>query len=103
MYSAERSLRDLGDKIPAGEREKAQQAIDAVKKALEGQDIERIRTAADELQRAFAKVSELAYQQAAGAQTAGAGTRPEGGEPGQAAGGEGGDEGVIDAEFRESD
>ncbi len=103
MYSAERSLRDLGDKIPAGEREKAQQAIDAVKKALEGQDIERIRTAADELQRAFAKVSELAYQQAAGAQTAGAGTRPEGGEPSQAAGGEGGDEGVIDAEFRESD
>jgi molecular chaperone DnaK len=103
MYSAERSLRDLGDKIPAGDREKAQQAIDAVRKALEGQDIERIRAAADELQRAFAKVSELAYQQAAQAQTAGAGTRPEGGGPSEAAGGEGGDEGVIDAEFRESE
>jgi molecular chaperone DnaK len=102
MYSAERSLRDLGDKVPQAEREKAQQAIEAVRKALEGNDVERIRTAADELQRAFARVSELAYQQA-GSQAAGAGARPEGGqsrEPGEAGGG---DEGVIDAEFRESD
>jgi molecular chaperone DnaK len=101
MYSAERSLRDLGDKVPAAEREEAQKAIDAVKKALESQDMDRIRSAADELQRAFAKVSEQAYQQAAGSQAAGAGARP-GPDQTQEPGGEGGDEGVIDAEFRET-
>jgi molecular chaperone DnaK len=103
MYTAERSLRDLGDKVPAAEREKAQQAIEEVRKALEGQDVERIRSAADELQRAFARVSELAYQQAAGSQAAGAGAKPGGGETEQAGGEEGGDEGVIDAEFQESE
>ena len=101
MYSAERSLRELGDKVPAGEREKAQQAIEEVRKALETQDMDRIRAAADELQRAFARVSEVAYQQAASSQAAGAGARPEGGATTQEPGGEGGDEGVIDAEFRE--
>jgi len=103
MYTAERSLRDLGDKVPAAEREKAQQAIEEVRNALEGQDVERIRSAADELQRAFARVSELAYQQAAGSQAAGAGAKPGGGEAEQAGGEEGGDEGVIDAEFQESE
>jgi len=101
MYSAERSLRDLGDKIPSDEREKAQHAIDEVRKALESKDMSRVKSAADELQREFAKVSELAYQQASGAQTAGAGTRPE--SPSQQGGSEGGNEGVIDAEFRESE
>jgi molecular chaperone DnaK len=102
MYSAERSLRDLGDKIPSDEREKAQRAIDEVRKALESKDTSRVKAAADELQREFAKVSELAYQQASGAQTAGAGTRPEGAS--QQGGSEGGDEGgVIDAEFRETE
>jgi len=101
MYSAERSLRDFGEKIPSEEREKAQQAIEGVRKALESKDITTIKTAADELQKAFSRVSEMAYQQAAGAQAAGAGTRPEDGS--QQGGDEGGDEGVIDAEFSESE
>ena len=100
MYSAERSLRDLGDKVPTAEREKAQQAIEAVRKALESKDMGRIKVAAEELQREFAKVSEMAYQQAASSQTAGAGTPSESSSPHT---GEGGDEGVIDAEFRESE
>ncbi len=100
MYSAERSLRDLGDKVPTAEREKAQQAIDAVRKALESKDMGRIKVAAEELQREFAKVSEAAYQQAASSQTAGASAPSESSSPHT---GEGGDEGVIDAEFRESE
>jgi molecular chaperone DnaK len=97
MYTAERSLRDLGDKVSEGDRQAAQQAIDKVRKALEGRDIAAIRAAADELQRAFARVSEAAYRQATAGQSAPGGQQP-GGE-----GREGGDEGVIDAEFRESD
>jgi len=100
MYSAERSLNDLGDKVPADAKQAAEKAIEEVRKALESNDINRIRTARDELQSAFARVSEAAYQQAAGQQAGtGAGQTGAGEEPE----GEGGDEGVIDAEFRESD
>ena len=101
MYSAERSLKDLGDKVPADKREAAQQAVNDVRQALEGKDIERIRSAADRLQQVFAELSQAAYQQAAGA-AAGAPSAQEGAPPGGEPG-EGGDEGVIDAEFSESD
>jgi molecular chaperone DnaK len=101
MYTAERSLKDLGDKVPADKREAAQQAINEVRQAIEGKDIERIRSAADRLQQVFAEVSQAAYQQAGGA-AAGAAGAPEPGRPGGEPP-EGGDEGVIDAEFRESD
>jgi molecular chaperone DnaK len=105
MYTAERSLKDLGDKVPADTKRGAEEAIEEVRKALEGKDTDRIRQAADRLQSAFAEVSQAAYQQAgaqqqAGAAGEGASEEPSGGEEG---GGEGGDEGVIDAEFRESD
>jgi molecular chaperone DnaK len=100
MYTAERSLKDLADKIPADKRDAAQKAIDEVRQALEGQDVQRIRAASDQLQQAFAEVSQAAYQQAASA-TAGAAGPTEGHGPGSP-GGEGGDE-VIDAEFRESE
>ena len=99
-YTAERSLKDLGDKVPANEREAAQSAIAEVRKALEGDDMDRLRAASEQLQSVFARISEMAYQQAAEQQ---AGAAAEGGPPGQQPGGEGGDEGVIDAEFRESD
>ena len=101
MYAAERSLRDLGDKIPASDRDEAQRAIDEVRKALESSDFDRIRTAADQLQRVLSRVSEAAYQQAA-SQQAGAPSGAAAG-PSEEGGGEGEDEGVIDAEFRESD
>ena len=102
MYTAERSLKDLGDKVPADKREAAQGAITEVREALESKDVNRIRTAADRLQQAFAEVSQAAYQ-AAGEQQQAAGASPTGGEASEAPGAEGGDEGVIDAEFTESD
>jgi molecular chaperone DnaK len=102
MYAAERSLKDLGDKVPESDREAAQQAIEEVRKALESKDVERVRAASEQLQQAFSRVSEAAYKQAAAAgQQAGAGAETPGGdaEPGA----EGEDEGVIDAEFQESE
>ena len=62
----------------------------------------RIRQAAERLQQVFGEVSQAAYQQAASSQEptgAGAEDAPAGEEAGQ----ESGDEGVIDAEFRESE
>jgi len=101
MYAAERSLKDLGDKVAESDREAAQQAIDEVRKALESQDIDRVRNASEQLQQAFSRVSEAAYKQAAASgQQAGPGPETPGdAEPGA----EGEDEGVIDAEFQESE
>ena len=103
MYAAERSLKDLGDKVSAGDRDAAQQAIEEVRKALESQDINRVRTASEQLQQAFSRVSEAAYKQAAGAAEGQAGSPTDASAGGKEAAGEGEDEGVIDAEFRESD
>ncbi len=103
MYTAERSLKDLGEKVPADKREAAEAALKEVREALEGSDLNRIRQAADRLQQAFAEISQAAYQQAASSQQQGAGAAAEGGDAAEDAGQESGDEGVIDAEFRESD
>ncbi len=102
MYAAERSLKDLGDKVPADKKQSAEEAIKEVREALESQDANRIRTAADRLQQAFAEVSQAAYQQA-GAEQQAAGAPAEGAGTSEEPDAEGGDEGVIDAEFRESD
>ncbi len=93
-YAVERSLRDLGDKVPAEQRREVEGAISEVRSALESNDMNRIRTAADRLQQLFGKVTESAYQQAASQSSGGESEPPAG---------EGGDDGVIDAEYKESD
>ena len=103
MYASERSLKDLGDKVSASDKEAAEKAIEEVRKALESSDAARIRAASDELQKSFARISEAAYKQAADAAGQQAQTPAEGPGEGETSGPEGGDEGVIDAEFRESD
>ncbi len=102
MYTAERSLKDLAGKVPAEKQAAAQGAIEEVRQALQGQDIARIRAAADRLQQAFAEVSQAAYEQAAGA-TAGAAGPAESQGPGASGSEGGGGDDVIDAEFRESE
>jgi molecular chaperone DnaK len=103
MYAAERSLKDLGDKVSGSDREVAQKAIEEVRKALEDGEVDRVRAATEQLQQAFSKISEAAYRQAAetAGQQAGGPTDESGGQEPEGGGEE--DEGVIDAEFRESE
>jgi molecular chaperone DnaK len=101
VYSLEKLLRDNKDKVPADEAEKVQREIDNTKKAIESDDPERIRKAAEELSRASHKLTETLYQQAGQAQAGQAGPQAPPGEGGngreQASAG-GPDEEVIDAE-----
>ncbi len=76
VYSTERLIKDLGDKLPADEKEKVESAVANVKTALEGEDTDRIKTTTDELQSASYALSELLYKQADGG---GGGSQPEGG------------------------
>jgi len=90
-YQAEKQLGELGDKVDASARSEIESAIKEVREALEGEDVERIRSATEALQQAFHRVSEAMYQQAAQASPDGAGD-------GAAANGAADQEEVVDAE-----
>jgi molecular chaperone DnaK len=98
IYQVERTLKDLGDKVPSDEKSRVVSAISSVRSALEGDDVSRIRTATEELQQASYKLSEILYQQS------GDGATGNGYQPGAAPGdaeqtGRPADD-VIDAEFK---
>jgi molecular chaperone DnaK len=99
-YQTEKTLRDLGDKVPASERQNIQSKIDELREAMKGDDINRIKNLSDELQNAFHAISQQMYAQ----QQQAAGQAPGANGSGQAEG-EGGpdDEGeVVEGEFREA-
>jgi molecular chaperone DnaK len=89
VYATEKSLKDLGDKVPADTKTACEDAMAEVKKALEGDDIDAIKASTEKLQEASYKLAEIVYQDASAAQS------PEG-EGGAAAAS--GDE-VVDADY----
>lgn len=98
VYATEKSLREIGDKLDNDARGKVEQAITEVKEALKTDDADKIKGAADNLQRTSYELSEALYAQAsqqAGQQGAQAGE----GAAGEQAGGEDVVEGeVVDEE-----
>ena len=64
VYQSEKTLSEMGDKIPADDKSKVQAGIDKLKEALKGTDTAAIKTATDELTQAFYAVSEKLYQNA---------------------------------------
>ena len=89
IYQTEKTLGELGDKISAEEKSSIESAVEKLKEANKGTDLEAIKTASDELQKAFYAVSEKLYQQA----------NPQGG----AQGAQPGDDGVVDADYETVD
>mgnify|MGYP001163161429 CR=1 FL=1 len=78
VYTVEKTLKDLGDKVDASEIQKANDAKDKVKKALETNDLGQIKSATEELSNVVQQLSVKLYQQA-GAQQGEAGGGAEGG------------------------
>lgn len=93
VYTAEKTLKDLGDKADATDVEKTNAAKEKVKKALEGTDAEEIKKATEELTEVVQQLSVKLYEQAAQAQQA-----QEGAE-GAAQGGAKGKDNVVDADY----
>ncbi|CAM5772346.1 chaperone protein DnaK [Labrys miyagiensis] len=90
VHQAEKSIKELGDKISAADKSTVESAIASLRSALEGDDAEAIKARTNELQQAAMKLGEALYQQQ------------------QAAGAEGGEAGaknddVVDADFEEVD
>ena len=97
VYQIEKSMNEFGDKVTDSDKAAVTPKLDALKEALKGTDIEAIKTAKDELQKAFYDIAGRIYQeQGAAAQAAdvqGEGTSSTQG---------GSDDNVVDADFTEA-
>ncbi|MBF9296598.1 MULTISPECIES: molecular chaperone DnaK [Mammaliicoccus] len=92
VFTVEKTLTDLGDNVDESEKAKAEEAKEELKKALEGNDIEDIRTKKDALQEIVQQLSVKMYEQAAQAQQGAEGAE------GQSTSN---DDDVVDAEYTE--
>ena len=97
IYTAEKALRDLGDKVSADVKSKVEAEVANVRKALEGNDTAAIKSATEKLFIEVQQIGSAVYGQQGGPQQPGAQSGP-GEQPGQ--GPQGGDEDVVDGEFR---
>jgi len=101
IYSTEKSLKEVGDKLDAGARADVEAALGELKTVSENGTVDQIKPAVEKLQTASYKMAELLYKA----------TAPEGASENGAANGAAGEsaeqqapppEDVIDAEFKES-
>jgi molecular chaperone DnaK len=96
MYNAEKTLKDLGDKVTESERGTVEAKISALREAITSDDVARINSAKDELSTAMHPIAEKLYAQAQQASSGNAGERPSGGSSPDS------DSTTVDADFTES-
>ena len=98
-YQAEKQVEELGDKVPAEDKEKIEAQIKELKEALAAEDDDKIKSSMETLQQALYTLSSNLYQQ--GAEASDAGAAPEDAPDADAS--TGGEDDVIDAEFSETE
>ncbi len=99
IYSVEKALKELGDKVSAADRTRIEDLIKDLRAAMETDDIQRIRNLTEQLQQASHALSQQLYQQQQ--TTAGGTTTGPTGTPGDGSQPSGSDEDVIEGEYRE--
>ncbi len=100
-YQAEKQVEELGDKVPADDKEKIEGQIKELKEALAAEDFDKIKPSMEALQQALYALSSNLYQQADGS-GGGDESTTDAAEPSSNAS-TGGEDDVIDAEFSETD
>ena len=70
IFQTEKAIKDLGDKVSEDDKKDAESKIEALKKSLEGKDVEDIKNKTKELQDVAMKMSQKVYEEAAKAQQA---------------------------------
>jgi len=90
VYTAERTLREHGDRVPADVRSLVEGKIAATRSALQGGDTAQMRSATQELSEALQRVGAAVYQQSG-----------QGAEPPPPSEGQRPEEGTVEGEFRE--
>lgn len=97
VYASEKSLKDNGDKIDEGTKKAIESAIESLKKALEGENVEMIKSETEKLQQASHKLAEAIYKEQADAQGENSSSNSGAEETAKK-----GDDDVVDAEFEEA-
>jgi molecular chaperone DnaK len=95
IYSTERSIKDLGEKVDKDTKVKVEDAIGKLRKAMEGDDKDEIRRLSEELTNASHKLAEAMYQQASQAENQKAGAQSGGAKASKP------EDDVVDADFEE--
>ena len=98
VYSTEKSLKDLAEKVSADEKKKVEEALEKAREALKKEDVEALKKAEEDLTAASHKIAEEMYKQASAKERAGA--SPEGQDKGKNPGGK---DDVVDAEYKVDD
>jgi molecular chaperone DnaK len=88
IYMVEKSLKDAEGRVPPDVKSEVEQTVSAVKDAIKGEDVQRVKQATERLSQVAMRIGEAMSRAASGAE-AGAGPQ--------------GDQGVVDAEFEEVD
>lgn len=96
IYTTEKTIKEAGDKVDEATKGNINQAIENLKKAMEGADTEEIKRLTDELTQASHKLAEAMYAQASQQQAQAEGTTGA-----ESAAGAEKDEDVVDADFEE--
>ena len=96
VHQTEKQMEEMGDKISDASKAKVTEAVDKVKEALKGDNVDAIKSANDNLTQVWHQVASELYQQAS---AEGAPQNPPGGTPGGTEGPKQGDDGVVDADF----
>ena len=91
IYSTEKSLKELGDKVAESEKKKVEEAVAKAKEVLSGQDVQALKKAEEELTAASHKIAEEMYRQASAKKEGDTSKKP------------GGKEDVMDAEYKVED
>ena len=109
VYQADKQLKELGDKVPADQKSKAEGLLNDLRDAVSQEDDERIKTLMPELQQTLYSIGSSVYQQAGDSVNAegsgadpGAGSGPDAGAGNGDAGSSSSGDDVIDAEFSET-
>ncbi|HXL04587.1 MAG: molecular chaperone DnaK [Firmicutes bacterium] len=105
VYTTERTLKESGDKIPEETKAKIESELERLKKAIADDDIESIRQFMEEVKEASYKMSEEIYKAAQASSGSESGGGPDYGNTAGADGSDsnGGDDDVIDADFKSVD
>ncbi|HSB67345.1 MAG TPA: molecular chaperone DnaK [Anaerolineales bacterium] len=98
VYTAEKAVRDFGDKVPVDTKSKVDAEIANVKKALESDDPDKIKSATEQLGQVIQQIGASVYQQGGPQAGPAAGGQEPG--PGDSGPKPGGDDNVVDGEFR---
>jgi len=100
VYVTEKSLNELGDKVPVNDRGQIERTIEDLKAAIHENDLNRIRQLTEQLQQASHALTQQMYQQQAGPN--GAGAAAGGPDMGAQSGGAAdSDEDVVEGEYRQ--